>query len=433
MALCIVLAAAATLPFVDVLLPTINPFLPIFASTVTLTEALTAYLLVVQFMVTRQFFLMPLAGAYAFAALMASLQLLAFPGVFAPMGVLGGNAQSAVWMWVFWHGGFALFICVAILVKKSAALGDGSHRVSAQKGWLVFLLSPLLAALVGYLALYADLPPLINGNSFRTLSHHPAGWLVWALNFAAVLLVAFPWRKREVVTLFLFIAVLAAWADVSLTLLSSARYSLGWYVSRLLSIASSVSLLTALILQLTRLYQDLAQSHQSLLITSARDNLTGLHNRSSFDKTAKAEWLRAQRSGEPLSVVLVDIDYFKLYNDHFGHLQGDTCLRAVAQALARSVKRPADMVARYGGEEFVLILPNTPKDHALRVAEKARLAVEALYIPTKFAERNVSVSAGCAAWHADSGYQSFSALLEAADQALYQAKGNGRNRVCAAD
>jgi len=227
------------------------------------------------------------------------------------------------------------------------------------------------------------------------------------------------------------VAVLASLADVSLTLLSSARYSTGWYVSRMLSIVSSMSLLAALIFQLTRLYQELSVSHASLLRTSARDGLTGVFNRRSFDTSAQAEWLRAQRNGEVLSLVLLDVDHFKRYNDHFGHVQGDACLRAVAQALAQTVKRPADMVARYGGEEFAMLLPGTAGDSALRLAEKARLAVVALQIPASTAGQHVSLSGGCATWHEASAYQSLEELLTAADQALYQAKAQGRNQVCA--
>ncbi|MDR7377171.1 diguanylate cyclase (GGDEF)-like protein [Rhodoferax ferrireducens] len=430
LALIVVLATLLAVPYAGLPLPVVQPFLPIFAATVTLTESLTAYLLLVQFMVTRQFFLVPLAGGYAYVALMASIQLLVFPGVFAPTGLLGANTQSAVWLWVFWHGGFAVLLGLAILAKNASWHAELSRRITAWQGLLVFLLVPLVALALAFLAIRLEvLPVLISGKSFSSLSHSAVGWVVWGLNAAAVLLILLTRSRREVTSLFLFIALLAALANVSLTLLSSARYSLGWYAARLLSIVSSTSLLTALILQITRLYQELAVSHESLLITSARDKLTGLHNRGSFDEAAKKEWPRAHRSAEPLSVVLVDIDHFKLYNDHFGHLQGDTCLRSVAQALAGSVKRPADMVARYGGEEFVLLLPNTPQEQALRVAEKARLAVAALYIPTKFADKNVSISAGCATWHAQANYQNFQELLHDADRALYKAKENGRNQV----
>ena len=428
----IVLVAVATIPHAEAPLPVVAPFLPIFAAVVSLTEGLTAYLLMVQYLTTRRLYLVPMACAYMYVALMVSIQLLVFPGVFGPAGLLGGNNQSAVWLWVLWHGGYPLLICVSVLLRDWGRLRELERRVSTRQGLLLFLGAPLLAWLAAYLALRVDLPQLINGNNFKTLSASAEGWTVWCLNLLAVALVLRPRKKSlDIVSLFLFVAVLASLADVSLTLLSSARYSTGWYVSRMLSIVSSMSLLAALIFQLTRLYQELSVSHASLLRTSARDGLTGVFNRRSFDTSAQAEWLRAQRNGEVLSLVLLDVDHFKRYNDHFGHVQGDACLRAVAQALAQTVKRPADMVARYGGEEFAMLLPGTAGDSALRLAEKARLAVVALQIPASTAGQHVSLSGGCATWHDASAYQSLGELLTAADQALYQAKAQGRNQVCA--
>jgi diguanylate cyclase (GGDEF)-like protein len=421
----------ATIPYAEVPLPVVAPFLPIFAAVVALTEGLTSCLLMVQFMTTRRLYLAPLAGAYIYVAVMVCIQLLVFPGVFSPTGLLGGNTQSAVWLWVFWHGGFPLLVCVAMLLRDWGRVAAINRDASARQGIGLFLGAIALALLLAYLAIRVDtLPPLIQGNNFKTLSGSVDGWAVWGVNLAAVVLVVWPQkRSQEILRLFLFVAVLASLADVSLTLLSSARYSTGWYVSRMLSIASSMSLLLALILQLSRLYRALSVSHASLLRTAARDGLTGVYNRRSFDDAAQAEWLRAQRNGEALSVVLLDVDHFKRYNDHFGHVQGDTCLRSVAQALAHTVKRPADMVARYGGEEFVMLLPGTQGDATLRIAEKARLAVAALHVPASMPGQYVSLSGGCATWHAASGYQSLDELVHAADQALYEAKAQGRNQV----
>lgn len=433
LALLIVLVAISTVPFAAMVLPVVAPFLPIFAATITLTEGLTAYLLMVQFVAVRRFYLVPLAGAYAYVAMLAPIQLLVFPGVFAPTGLLGGNSQSAVWLWVFWHGGFPFFIGLSLLLRQSRVHSVLSQRVSARQAGLLFLLAPLLACALAWLALCGDtLPAIINGNSFKKLSDSVPGWTVWGLNLAVVVLVMLQSKKRwGLVNLFLFVAVLATWADVSLTLLSSARYSLGWYVSRLLSVVSSVSLLAALIYQITQLYRELATTHASLLRSSARDKLTGVYNRNSFDNAAQAEWQRAQRSGEPLSLVLVDIDNFKRYNDHFGHVQGDACLRSVAQTLAHSVNRPTDMVARYGGEEFVMLLPGTRTEQALRIAELARHAVADLRIPAHAPGLMVSFSAGCTSWDASAGFPDFEDLLVAADQALYKAKAQGRNQVWA--
>ena len=433
LALAIVVVAGASAPYAAQALPVVAPFLPIFVATVTLTEALTAYLLMVQFVAVRRLYLVPLAGAYAYVALLAPIQLMVFPGMFAPAGLLGGNAQSPVWLWVFWHGGFPVFIGASLLLRQSRVHGVLSQRVSLAQGWLLFALAPLLAAAMAWLALQDDaLPALIDGNNFKSLSTGLAGWAVWGLNLGVVLLVLLlPKKRQELVGLFLFVAMLASLADVSLILLASTRYSLGWYVSRLLSVVSSVSLLAGLVYQITQLYQELATTHASLLRSSSRDNLTGVYNRNSFDIAAQTEWQRAQRSRQPLSLVLVDIDHFKRYNDYFGHVQGDVCLHAVAQALARSVHRPTDMVARFGGEEFVILLPGTRTEDALRIADNARRAVAALRIPAHAPGLNVSFSAGCATWDANAGLPDLEALLVAADRALYKAKAQGRNQVWA--
>lgn len=162
---------------------------------------------------------------------------------------------------------------------------------------------------------------------------------------------------------------------------------------------------------------------------AAKDALTGLANRRAFDARLASEWRRAQRSGHVLSVIMVDVDHFKAYNDTYGHPQGDACLRSVASVLAGVAARTGDMAARYGGEEFVVVLPDTNEAGARVVAERIRAAIVAMQIPHvgSSAAEVVTVSLGVAT--ADPARLSASALLMAADQALYSAKRQGRNRV----
>jgi diguanylate cyclase (GGDEF)-like protein len=163
------------------------------------------------------------------------------------------------------------------------------------------------------------------------------------------------------------------------------------------------------------------------------DGLTGVRNRRYFDERLLAEWGRAARNGSELSVLLIDVDFFKRYNDHYGHQAGDECLRRVAQALRAALKRPGDVLARYGGEEFVCILPETPLDGAMALARQLGLAVEALAI--EHAQSSVAphltISVGACSKirglpdHAQ-------ALLRAADAQLYLAKSRGRRQVAGA-
>lgn len=182
------------------------------------------------------------------------------------------------------------------------------------------------------------------------------------------------------------------------------------------------------------LYQQLAQANQELQQLVYIDGLTQIGNRRQFTDVSLGEWRRAAREQTPISLVLVDIDYFKLYNDHYGHQQGDATLYRIAQQLAAGLQRPGDLATRYGGEEFTLILPDTTEAGAVQVVEQIQKAIAALAIPHAASPitSHLTLSFGIATL-IPQPTQSLSLLLTAADQALYQAKAQGRNtyRICA--
>lgn len=156
------------------------------------------------------------------------------------------------------------------------------------------------------------------------------------------------------------------------------------------------------------------------------DPLTGLPNRRALDEDLKREWLNMERSAEPLSLLMIDLDHFKHFNDTFGHLAGDHCLRTVAQAMRASLRRPRDRIARFGGEEFAILLPNTPCPAAKLLADALHEAVQMAFSPQGEGGPEVTISIGISC--AQSGdLESSQALLDLADQALYGAKGAGRN------
>jgi diguanylate cyclase (GGDEF)-like protein len=169
---------------------------------------------------------------------------------------------------------------------------------------------------------------------------------------------------------------------------------------------------------------------ESLRARSYVDGLTGIANRRYFDVALDRELRRAQRMKGELSLLLIDIDSFKAYNDHFGHQQGDACLSTVAQALAAKLKRPADVAARYGGEEFAAILPDTSLEQARLHANAIREHVAGLALPHAPAAHwpMVTLSIGVASFERERLHE-VPALIEAADKALYAAKRGGRNRV----
>lgn len=177
------------------------------------------------------------------------------------------------------------------------------------------------------------------------------------------------------------------------------------------------------------------KQHSDLLEAYAfRDGLTGLANRRVFDDRAEIEWKRCRRTSLPLSAIMIDVDYFKLYNDTYGHGMGDECLRRVAQALATRIQRASDLLARYGGEEFVVLLPDTPHAGAMTLGESLRESVAQLRLEhraSKVAD-HVTISVGVATILPEA-QDGLPALLKQADAMLYASKSAGRNRVLGID
>ncbi len=178
----------------------------------------------------------------------------------------------------------------------------------------------------------------------------------------------------------------------------------------------------------------LAQAHAAMEHLARTDGLTQIPNRRTFDKSLQLQWHSHLEQQNSLAIILCDIDFFKKYNDTYGHQAGDTCLVKVAAALQRALPNDEAMVARYGGEEFIFLLPDTNRDAALTCAEKARANVEQLGIEHSASDVSsvVTLSLGVAS-AIPTSTTTAAALLKAADDALYRAKENGRNRVIAAE
>ena len=176
--------------------------------------------------------------------------------------------------------------------------------------------------------------------------------------------------------------------------------------------------------------QALAQANNQLQLLSNTDGLTGIANRRHFDQALAHEWARAQRAHAPVSLIMLDVDVFKHFNDHYGHLAGDACLKSLALTLAQTGgRRDGDVVARFGGEEFVVLLPGADAPAALEVAQHIQQAIQALALPHEGAPHGiVTVSFGVATM-APEREQLAEELVRRADRAMYRAKQGGRNRI----
>ncbi|MBK6998473.1 MAG: diguanylate cyclase [Rhodoferax sp.] len=217
--------------------------------------------------------------------------------------------------------------------------------------------------------------------------------------------------------------------------LTAGAFATGYsQILKMLSAQAAIALENALLYQsletkVQERTQELAQANAHLHRLSLTDALTGIANRRHFDEALQTEWRRAARSGQMLALAMIDVDWFKRYNDHYGHQRGDACLKAVAQVLGSCSRRVADLVARYGGEEFAFIAPETERGAMQAVAEEIRRAVEAMamaHSQSLFGHVTVSIGVACMVPAPHLGPEN---LIQAADAALYRAKEAGRNQV----
>ncbi len=422
----LVLVAGAILPFATVGLLPVAGFMPAFGAMMFLGALITAALLFSQARAAQDRSSADLGAAYLFSSAVIVPHLMAFPGVFADTPIIGASA-SAVWLWCVWHAGFS--VCVARYAWRRGRVSSAPIR-----------LTPILATVLAIVAALAwiataglaHLPLIIVGGNFTRLDTLFVGPAVLLCNVGALLLVGLRLRGRTVLDLWLAVAMVTATLDVTLTMWSGARYTLGWYAARLLSLGTDVTVLVALLSELTSLFRKISGMNVQLQALTITDGLTGIANRRGFDDALARAWATAQREETAISLLIVDIDHFKGFNDSYGHPAGDECLRRIASMISSHARRPYDSAARLGGEEFVLMMPATEEAGAAMVAERLRRGIEGLMIPHQASRLgHVTISGGIATLR-PRPQQDSALLTETADQALYRAKTGGRNRICAA-
>ncbi len=407
--------------------PSIPGFMPAFAGAMVVIDLVLAVLLFSKGAIGLQAAPIRLGTAYLFAALIIVPHIAAFPGAIVPDGLIGSSA-TAVWLWACWHTGFAIAIGRHIIGRDTQAAPHAIRNSILATVAIVATLTLITTAGLPYL------PEVVAGQSYRFGTFALImQTIVVPTNVAVLGLILYKRRLRSAEDLWLTVAMLAACLDVWLTFRAGARFSVGWYSGRAASLLTSTVLLVSLFSDITLLYSKVAHSNRILEDLAHIDGLTGIANRRHFDAGFETEWRRAQRDGRPVSLLMIDVDEFKKFNDHYGHQDGDTCLQAVARCIAARARRPGDMAARYGGEEFALILPSTDKAGAAFLAEALRQEIRDLSIAHDTSAHGVvTVSVGIATAVPKLG-GSPDALLRAADTALYQAKQAGRDRTFLAD
>jgi diguanylate cyclase (GGDEF)-like protein len=432
-------------PFATWPLPRLQAFIAVYESTLVLSDLITAVLLFAQFNVLRSRALLVLASGYLFTALIAVSHALTFPELFSPSGLLGAGPQSTAWLYMFWHGGFPLFVILYALLKDdngnaiAASGAPGLRRAGtgiAIMGSIATILATVCGLTIIATANHGFLAVLMVGNGFTPVMKGVVTSL-WVMSLLAVVLL---WRRRPHTVLDLWlIVVMCAWIfDIGVSaVLNAGRFDLGWYGGRLYGLLAAIVLLIVLLIENVTHYTRLAQvsvqlsvANKSLEQLSLHDGLTSLANRRFFDTYLADQIAIARRNKRILSLVLYDVDAFKAYNDHYGHQAGDECLQRIAAALQSCCRRPADMVARYGGEEFAMILPETELMGAVRIGEAARDAVAQLKILHGHSPAGpyVSISGGVAGLLPNVDITAKQLIMEA-DQTLYEAKDQGRNRI----
>lgn len=364
-----------------------------------------------------------LGTAYLYIALMTIPQIASSEG----MGPSAGAIENPIWIWFLWHIGFGFGILrYAWFASRSSPLAS-SWRQSA-KGVAVLVL------LVTWISLSSsdELPALWTEGHF---SLSGAGLLVWVPVGIVMLAALFSVVCLGATTperVWLIVAMAASCLQVWFDVQNAARFTPGWYVAKEAGVVASLAVLLSQLGRIARLYREAVASKAALQKVIRLDILTGLFNRRGFDEKLNEEFRRARRQQLSLALLLLDVDFFEIYNDRYGHQGGDDCLRRIAAAIKGALWRPGDYAARYDGKTIAILLPATDLRGAVVIAERVRAAVAALAVPHVGSPLNiVTVSAGAGSILPLDAGDGVTDLIRTANRALDQAKTEGRDRVCA--
>lgn len=403
--------------------PVIPMFIAMCGLLIFLTSLQTAFLLYNQSKLTKDSSVALLASGYLAVSFFALARIILFPGLFLSSEILDDNNQIAAWLWVIMHIAFPFFLILYAMNHWKQMFF--SYRYAR---WS-FRLIPVAVALVVLSLVYYEnaLPSLVDKGNYASTSYLD----FFLLAFTAIPLFLLMTKKgmtnRQ--DLWLMLAITVQCLDIFYEIIGETRYSMGWYLGMISSILSSSIILGVFIYHIFCIAQLKEEEGHYFKDISETDPLTGIANRRKLDLVFNTLWELSLNQKQPLCLIMVDIDHFKIYNDSYGHLEGDKCLIKVANALSKIPKRSTDIVARIGGEEFVILLYGVDQDVGFQVAEEVRKEIENLQIShPAFYNPWLTVSIGYAS-HIVKPSSQKEKFLHIVDQALYRSKTEGRNRV----
>jgi diguanylate cyclase (GGDEF)-like protein len=356
-----------------------------------------------------------LAVAFAYSTALLFIFMLEYPKGVTPNGLIPLAPGTLGYVWAAWQFGTFTFFGLFAATARRLRPFDTGVAVAA---------SGAIAAAVAFTLLIilksGSLPPIAVDTKFTPFAEHVVQPFFLALGVAALVAIVAATRVRRWIDVYAALFVIGMIVSTYLIQIGGDRYSFGRLGARIEMFVVSLTFCFALIRQINHMYWQLTAENRRLAHAALVDPLTGLANRRAFDVHLE--------SLEPNSVLLViDIDRFKAYNDLEGHGSGDDCIKRVGRTLAANVLRSEDLIARWGGDEFAVVLHNIDLDDAIHVAERIRRAVAELAVLTHGGvESALTVSIGVAAFLPG---EATSELVRRADEALYRAKADGRNRV----
>lgn len=432
----VVMFALLVIPFAGVRAGALNSLLPMVDGAAFVAMLVSAAILRNAYRSTRFVPHAFLSVAFAATAFMLVPYTIAFPGAFSPTG-FGLGPRVAPWLWVAWHATFVLSIG-AYAWSQSYFTRKAIDERAARGHVRVYAGSVAGTAIVavGLVLRFGNtLPALITKNGYSPIFHALVLELLLATCACVFLTLVARTLLRRTNDLWLGVVLVAFAVDLLVGgELVRAPWTVAWYLSFATTLAWQVIFAIVQLRSASERLAAFASDKETLIEVAQRDALTGIYNRRGFELQFDDALRAAREAKAPLALLALDLDYFKAYNDHFGHLVGDDALRAVASAMRENANRTTDAAYRIGGDEFAILLAMTDAAGAIAVAERIREAILRLRIPHAPGVRAEILTISIGVVTIDGAVRvSAHEVHERADRALYRAKSLGRNRIVTGD